>query len=88
MKVLAYKRIEDGRIFVNLPADIVAHGRNWHWVISGTPTEPEIPFHWHTDTLKRNVEYGTFEEVDLTELKWIHPHLPKPVREHMLSVML
>lgn len=53
------------------------------WNISATSTEPTI-YMGVTDKYVEDQEAMVyFEHVEIRELKWIHPHLLKPIKEQL-----
>lgn len=66
--------LEKGRL-------LVKHGNDY--VLLATPTKGTLFIgHWTVSSVKNQ---GLLEEVELSEEKWVHPHLYKPIRELFLK---
>lgn len=89
MKIVAYKRISDGRI-------IVRHPGYDYMYIAATPTLPTIfnsGYHchaYHSIRIKSvfdEVNNGNLEQVDLVDMKWIHPHLLPAIKKQIINYL-
>lgn len=66
-----------GRIFVQ-DMDILNY-----WWMAGTPTlNQRFPF-----AHPQNNSFYKVEEIDLLKEKWVHPHLPKKVKDYVYNLL-
>lgn len=83
MRVVCYRRRLDSRIIIRNP-------HNWRLYIAATSKLPTIFNSGFSSfgtgkfiNINDSVNDRTVEQEDLIDLKWLHPHLPRVIKDYI-----